>query len=381
VTFGRYLLRHGIVSRGALADATAAMVLFGGRLGTHLVERGVLDVAVLERHLAAHLGVASAPPERLEKPFSAALAALPEALIRRHKVFPFGLARGCLDVALRDPRDRAQCAELARASGLRVAAFLTSELRLFSLLETHFGIRRQLRYALLAPDSAPPPDELPILLLDEVIEPGPAVAERPWQRLAEGEELIDATAFAQLYERTDTPLEASRTAAENWLVTSEASRASLEQGLAQARDRDGVVSHALALALVHARAVALFAVRGTAQGLAAAGDVTCRDLRGVLVAPEPGSLLAAALERGAFVRGVPRPGGLDARLARLLRSETPAELAFFPIRIAERVVNVLYADNGQAPLTKAACEALNALCARVASSYARVIVERKRRLC
>jgi hypothetical protein len=300
VTFGRYLLRHGIVSRGALADATAAMVLFGGRLGTHLVERAALRLDVLERHLAAHQGAALAPPERLEKPSAEALVALPEKWVRRHKLFPFGLAGGCLEVAMRDP---------ARATGLRIAPFLTSELRLFFLLEKHFGIRRQLRYALLAPDTAPPPEEPPILLLDEVIEDDPAPAEHAWKGLADGEELIDAASFARLYERTDAPPAGSRPREGEWLVTSEASLAALEQGLAHARDRDAVVSHALAIALTHAKAAALFAVRGTAQGLAAAGEVACRDLRGVLVAPEPGSLLAAALERGAWVRGAPREGG------------------------------------------------------------------------
>jgi len=381
VTFGRYLLRHGIVSRGALADATAAMVLFGGRLGTHLVERAALRLDVLERHLAAHQGAAVAPPERLEKPSAEALVALPETWVRRHKLFPFGLAGGCLDVAMRDPGNRTLRSELARATGLRIAPFLTSEQRLFLLLEKHFGIRRQLRYALLAPDAAPPPEELPILLLDEVIEDDPAPAEHVWKDLAAGDELIDAASFARLYERTDAPQPGGRPREGEWLVTSAASLAALEQGLAHARDRDAVVSHALAIALTHAKVAALFAVRGTAQGLAAAGEVASRDLRGVLVAPEPGSLLAAALERGAWVRGVPRQGGLDARLARLLRLAPPAELAFFPIRIADRVVNVLYADNGLTPFAPAACEALAALCQRVSTSYSRIIVERKRRMC
>jgi hypothetical protein len=381
VTFGRYLLRHAVVSRAALSDATAAMVLFGGRLGTHLVERGALDLDALEHHLAAHLGVPRAPVETLEKPSPEALAVLPEPLVRRHRIFPFGLTRGCLEFATRDPHSPAQRSDLARATGLRAAPFLTSELRLFFLLEKHFGIRRQLRYSLLAPDAAPEPQVLPILLLDEMIEPGPAAAEPAWKGLGQGEELIDADSFERLYQRTHPPRDGRGPREGEWVVASGASRDSLEQGLAHARDRDAVVSHALALALSHARAVALFAVRGTAQGLAAAGEVAFRDLRGVLVAPEPGSLLAAALEGSACARGAPRPGGLDARLARLLRPAPPAELAFFPVRIASRVVNVLYADNGPERFSEAACNALAALCERVSASYARIIVERKRRMC
>ena len=393
MTFGRYLLRHGIVSEEQLKDATAAMVLFGGRLGTHLVELGALAPEQLERHLAAHLGVAAAPIDRLEKPCSRALAALPKALVQHHKVLPFGLEAGRLEVAMRDPRDRAVCDELSRASRLRIAPFLTAEVRLFFLLEKHFGIARNQRYALLAPPDAARPEEPHILWLDDIIEAEEQEAERGWKPLAEGEELIDVDSFAALYQQAEEPRGRRRAAPleprageaspaqKGWLVAGAASVAALEAGLEQARDRDAVVSHALALALGHARAVALFAVRGTVQGLAAAGEVECRDLRGVLVAPEAGSLLAAAIEQGEPVRGAPDPEGIDARLARLLRRLQPDELAFFPIRIGDRVVNLLYADNGPEPLGETSCDALARLCQRVAQSYERVIQEKKRRLC
>jgi hypothetical protein len=393
MTFGRYLRRHAIVSEQQLEDATATLVLFGGRLGTHLVELGALAPDQLERHLAAHLGVVAAPPERLEKPSSAALAALPKTLIQRYKVFPFGLEAGLLEVAMRDPRDGALCALLARASRLRIAPFLTAEVRLFFLLERHFGIERNQRYALLAPPAAPRPEVPSVLWLDDVIAAEEKEEERGWTPLAEGEELIDAASFAALYQQAEGPhgrrmaapidprAGEGRAEQKGWLVAGAASAATLEAGLEQARDRDAVVSHALALALGHARAVALFAVQGTVQGIAAAGEIERRDLRDVLVAPETGSLLAAAIERGAPARGAPESEGIDARLARLLRRVEPAELAFFPIRIGDRVVNLLYADNGPEPLGETSCDALAALCQRVAQSYERVILEKKRRLC
>lgn len=386
MTFGRYLRKKGLVSGQQLEDATASMVLFGGRLGTHLVELGALTPDELERHLAAHLGVAVAPPDRLEKPGSRALAALPWALVRRHHVFPFRLEAGQLEVAMRDPRDRALCAELARGSRLRIAPFLIAEVRLFFLLEKHFDIERNQRYALLARRDAGGPEEPPVLELDERIDDD---AERRWRHLGEGEELIDPSSFAALYQeaggsgtrRSAAPIqpraETARPERKDWLIAGAASLAALEAGLQQARDRDAVVSHALALASSHARAVALFVLRGTAQGLAAAGEVERRDLRGVLVAPEKGSLLATAIELGAPVRGTPEPEGIDARLARLLRGVEPAEVAFFPIRIGGRLVNVLYADNGPEEFGDDACEALAALCERVARSYERIILERK----
>jgi hypothetical protein len=334
--------------------------------------------------------VRAAAPERLEKPDEAALTALSRALVQRYRVLPFGRELGRLDVAMRDPRDRALCKILSRASGLRIAPFLTSEIRLFFLLEWHFGIESGGRYASLGRSDEQKP-KLPVLWLDDVVEAeAEPETERSFRPLAQGEELIDAASFAAIYQReygsqarpVETPsVSERREEARSWLVVGDASTAALEAGLAQARERDGVVAHALALALHHARAVALFAVRGTAQGIAAAGEVERRDIRDVLVAPESGSLIAAALAGGVTACGAPAPGGVDARLARLLRGSVPAEVAYFPVRIAERVVNVLYADRGCEALDDAACTALAALGQRASQSYERIILEKKRRLC
>ena len=106
MTFGRYLGQHGIVSLAQLEESTRSLVVFGGRLGTHLVEAGVLALDELEQHLADHLRESPAPAERLEKPDPAALGALPLDLVDRHKVFPFRCGEGVLHVAMRDPRER-----------------------------------------------------------------------------------------------------------------------------------------------------------------------------------------------------------------------------------------------------------------------------------
>ena len=53
----------------------------------------------------------------------------------------------------------------------------------------------------------------------------------------------------------------------------------------------------------------------------------------------------------------------------------------FPIKIAGRVVNLLYVDNGSQPLAETAFAALGVLCQQVAAAYERLIVARKRRHC
>jgi hypothetical protein len=62
-TFGRHLLDRGVVSRAQLEEATQVMVVFGGRLGTILVEAGVLTLEQVEEQLARHLDLRR-PPAR-----------------------------------------------------------------------------------------------------------------------------------------------------------------------------------------------------------------------------------------------------------------------------------------------------------------------------
>jgi hypothetical protein len=361
MTFGRYLGQYGIVSPAQLEESTRSLVVFGGRLGTHLVEAGVLSLDELEHHLGDHLGVSPAPVERLEKPDPAALGSLPLELVDRHKVFPFRCGDSVLHVAMRDPRNRRLVGELTRAAGRRIVAYLVSELRLFFLLEKHFGIHRNERYARTTPSGDGGPREI---LLDEELAPGDDLSDciRP---LGPGEELIDPEAFASLYQDRF----------EGELATEDPTCASLEG----ASDRNGVAAAALRDALGHARAAALFLVRGSIRGIAAAGDVHGKDIRGILVEPRQGSLLADAIRSGAPRRG-PLRSGIDTHLVHHLRPGGPRELAFLPIHIQQRVVNVLYADHGPEPFDDSSWASLVSLCERVAASYERIILEHKRHL-
>ena len=92
-SFGRYLLDRGVLAREQLAEATQVMVVFGGRLGTILVEAGMLSVEQVEEHLARHLDLPRAPrvddvmgglhPRReASRAAQLALAPLPRAMQR-----------------------------------------------------------------------------------------------------------------------------------------------------------------------------------------------------------------------------------------------------------------------------------------------------------
>ncbi len=181
-SFGTYLLYRGVCSRELLERATRNTAVYGGRLGTNLVELGALDIDEMERHLAAFLCVPQAPATWIEAPAGDALAAVPRELVEKLRVLPLRLERRLLHVAMRDPRAAPQRDELGRATGFGIRPYAIAELRLSALLEHYYGIAGELRIA----EEAPTGPDLPQ-------ETGPAGLE------PEGEELIDEETFARLH--------------------------------------------------------------------------------------------------------------------------------------------------------------------------------------
>jgi hypothetical protein len=152
--FGKFLMRRGALTRAQLDEATQSQVVFGGRLGTNLIELGYLRLGELEKHLSEHLGIPVPPAPWLERPAREALSAVPKALVERYGVLPLALEERTLHLAMLDPRDPGQVDEIAFATGLRVQPYVLAEVRISALLEHYYGIARDTRYINLGPGAA-----------------------------------------------------------------------------------------------------------------------------------------------------------------------------------------------------------------------------------
>ena len=125
------------------------------------------------------------PAGWIERPDRGALKALKPSVIERHRVLPLAVEASTLHVAMQDPLDPAQIDDLAFASGLRIEPYLMSEIRLGLLLESHFGIRRNVRFIELGSDEMVAPGNGP-----EATDPGavPAPTAATEEREAEARE-------------------------------------------------------------------------------------------------------------------------------------------------------------------------------------------------
>jgi hypothetical protein len=210
--------------------------------------------------------------------------------------------------------------------------------------------------------------------------------------LGDDQELIDEETFSSLHARWQGAPEA----APEDLAEPEPARegadagrapvgaavhaATLEAELATANDRDTVGRLALRIARLHASAAALFVVRGgMVSGFLGDGDETEESLDGILIPVEIDTIFSRPATAGTHYRGRPPEGGIDARVLGALTRRGAREALVLPIAVRDRVINLLYADNGSEPLGETSVAALTALCACIASAYEHLILERKGR--
>jgi hypothetical protein len=117
--------------------------IFGGRLGTNLLELGIVD----GRQLASALSRAHGVPclEDGAEPEDEAIQAVPAELVERFGVVPIHVDDRSLRVAVIDPRDLASLDDLAFATGKKISVMVAPEARLWAFMRRYYGIEKTLR--------------------------------------------------------------------------------------------------------------------------------------------------------------------------------------------------------------------------------------------
>src|SRR3982751_2588231 len=103
---GTLLLRNAAIGLSQLEGALRNQVLYGGRLGTNLVELGFIDLELLSSYLAELSGFPMATPSLLDDADRALLDKLGADDAHRLRSMPIGLLEsGGAAVAMVDPTD------------------------------------------------------------------------------------------------------------------------------------------------------------------------------------------------------------------------------------------------------------------------------------
>jgi hypothetical protein len=170
---GTLLLRNAAIGLSQLESALRNQVLYGGRLGTNLVELGFIDLELLSSYLSELTGMPVATPTLLDNVDKRLLDQLGSDDAHRLRAIPLaylgddqrgdqgnvqGSVQRSVAVAMVDPVDGRVLETLGTRYGVTIAPHVVPELRALYYLEKHFGMPRRARFVRTArPGSEPDP--------------------------------------------------------------------------------------------------------------------------------------------------------------------------------------------------------------------------------
>jgi hypothetical protein len=317
---GEALVKESLITREHLRLALERQVIFGGRIGTNLVELKVIKETELVSFLSKYLKVPAVDPSKLVSIDTETISCISRGMADKYKVVPFQKDRNRLHVALLDPRSMAAVDELRFITGYDILPYVTSELRLLYALEKYYDLERDLRY-------------ISIFGKD-----GEQVEEKP----KDGEE-------------------------------NKKQIAKIKEEFANAKDRDEIIGLLLNETKKISSRAAVFILKGDrVAGWKARG----MNAENIDFKVEAASIFTEVINRTSYYRGplLKIPGNTP--LISIL-SGTPQDCCMIPIQLRDRIIAFLYVDNGNNSVLDAGLNYIHTMATMASYSFEISIIRKK----
>lgn len=368
---GTLLLRNAAIGLSQLEAALRNQVLYGGRLGTNLVELGFIDLELLSTYLAEMAGFPVATPGLLDAIDPALLTRLGADDAHRLRALPLADLGGeprTVAVAVVDATDAAVLDELRAKLGAAVTPYVVPELRALYYLEKLYGLPRRARFIRSGRASTEP---------GAALAPAPATSgDRRREQPAQGMVLPPAFTLAP---RRRRPSQAA--APEEIPIARTFAEAAARIDTAQHREEiagafvDYARGRCDALVVLLIRDGNAFGWRGyvapnatSRPGLTEMEELSL-PLGGV-------SALQSAHDAGTpYVGPLPSPAHpVESKLWQALGvTPEPLEVVVVPVLVKQRAVNLVYAHTLGGPPPAALVAELTELASRAQTAYLRLI--------
>jgi hypothetical protein len=359
---GEILLERGVITPTQLKKALDAQLIFGGRVGTNLLELGYVDEESLAKALEQQQSAEIAGPGSFRTIPAHVIRALPVSIVKRHQVVPLAVEEHSIQVALSDPNDLVILDEIAFVTGKQVKALLAPEARLLEAMETYYGLSRPTRFVTLSDEvrrqmSAPPEDECS----GDILPAKPHAVDIGRPVTPESEMVVGAVETAYEEERTAEEREAAAHTLEVLLeVRAEEERARAEalrtkpppsmqeasENLARIETRDEIGDVLLDFASPRFRRVGLFILqKGRTLGWNARGDGIERDrVRAVQIPRDLPSVFDALGGGSGYYLGEIEDLPGNELLVQAMGGEQPEVAFVIPVPFQDRHIAALYGD-------------------------------------
>jgi len=357
IKLGELLIKKNLLTQAQLEEALQAQVIFGGTLGTILIEMGLISENVLAEILANLINIPCLKPDQLENIPEHVIKIISPELAEKHKVVPVAVNGKKLTLAMESPHDLKSIDEISFRTGYIVQPILALEVRLIFALEEYYGVKRTMRYI------APPKhvrdelDKAPIFHTPD----GPIPA-------AEDDGDLSEPGSEQIYQRPDKTAakEAEEKPAEGIeelddidviedLVDEEVTLESTSAALVKTADRNDVADAIITyLGANYARAALFMVVAGQVTGWRSAKDGVPIPGFDQLQLPlsEP-SVLKTAVDSNSFFLGPIQQSGANLALTTFLGKPAPTTALLMPMSMLGRVVGLIYVDDPDIDLSQA----------------------------
>jgi hypothetical protein len=358
------LIAEGLLTQTQVDEALQNQLLSGGTIGTSLLDLGYIDEDALGEALAGLLRVSYVSHDRLKHIPVHVIAQLPGSMAEKHQAIPIDFADRTLHVAAVHPK---LLGSLSRLTGKRIVTWLAPEVRIYEALETYYGVAMRPRYVRIVKDLEARRENHERKLREMVAATvstkavlGPNVESshidvpeeygygRNWRAVAaelDGKEVSDGEEKEPEQRRAEVV--PRRPVAEFRRIQDVLERfcdANYKEELFEAVL--GYLSRSFETSIV-------FGVRNQ---LAHAWDYRSKKLTRSVVEklrlPVGGGSIFSLLLGRTLYRGAPGKDDAAHPFYSVLKVDAPAEVLLLPVYVNDRLVTVVYADNGDKPIGK-----------------------------
>ncbi len=311
---GEALVKEALITKDQLNQALERQVVFGGRIGTNIVELRFIDEDQLTHFLSKYFHLPAVGTEMTNVIPEEVVTSITKEIADKYKILPFKKDRNRLHTAMLNPKDLKEIDELRFITGFDIIPYVISELRLLHGLERFYGIKRDLRY---------------ISLTDR-------------------------------FDTSETPV-------------AEPSIDKIKQAFTEVKDTEEIAAILLNETQKFAQRAALFALKGKkVTGWKAKG----MNVEDFIANGEDDSIFSDVIRNKNHYRGPILNIRGNTPLIKVLNG-TPQDILLLPILIREKIIGLLYVDNGNTSVLNANVGFLSLLVSMAAVSFEIMILKKR----
>jgi len=146
ITLLDMLLNAGLINREQFEEALSNRVLYGGKIGTSLIELGYISEEELARFLSDKLSVPYVHHDQLLNIPPEVINLLPREMALKYGAIPLSLERKRLSLVMSDPTDLIAIDEISFITGYSIRPLITPEVRLIQALGIYYHTSVDFRF-------------------------------------------------------------------------------------------------------------------------------------------------------------------------------------------------------------------------------------------